>query len=92
MAGKSRRGRGKRSSQNKKKKVTLARAVKQQPDSQDQKPVSPTDQAVPVVKEQTPVSSLNVSQSPSIITELRRIGILAGSILAILVVLAWLLS
>ena len=90
MASKSRRGRGKHSLQSKKRKRKQISAVMatQQPVSQTYKPAAPSKVAVPSVKEPTPT----VARHPHIITELRRIGILAGIMLTILVVLALVLS
>jgi len=90
MAGKSRR-KGKHSLQSKKKKrkqsSTLI-ATQQQAVAQTYKPTAPSKVAAPLAKEPTPT----VARFPYIATELRRIGILAGIMLAILVVLARVLS
>lgn len=92
MPGKSRRGRSKRSSQTKKGKGSLARAAQQQPISQTREPVSRPDVAAPSTSVSTPIAALSATRNPHIITELRTIGILAGVILTILVVLALVLS
>ena len=89
MSGKSYGGQGKRSARSKKKKMkhgfSLAGA-QQQTTTQNQEPVS---QVVPpsakVLKPRSTLSS--VIQHPYITTELRRIAILAGVMLVILVVL-----
>ena len=85
MPGKSQRGRGKHLARSKKRRATLARAAQQRVVTD--KPVSP---AVPVPSPgvPTPVVTLTCTRYPYVVTELRRIGILAGIILAILVVLA----
>ena len=92
MSGKSRRGRGRQSVQHKKRRGTLARAAQQQPISQIHKPVSRPSVPAPSAGVPTPIATLTVTRNPYIITELRRIGILAGIVLAILVVLALVLS
>ena len=91
MPGKSRRGRSKHSSQSKK-KGSLARAARQQPISQTGKPVSRPGVSAPSASVSTPIAALSAARNPHIITELRTIGILAGVILVILVVLALVLS
>ncbi len=92
MPGKSRRSRGKRLSQSKKSKGTLARAAQQQPISQTRKPVSHPGVSAPSASVPTPIATLSAARNPYIITELRAIGILAGVILTILVVLSLVLS
>ncbi len=90
MAGKSRR-KGKHSLQSKKKKrkqISTLIATQQQAVAQTYKPTAPSKVAAPLAKEPTPT----VARFPYIATELRRIGILAGIMLAILVVLARVLS
>ena len=85
MPGKSQRSRRKHSFQGKKKKGRRSPpgVVAQQPAGiQIDKPVALPRVAVPAVSTPTPL------RYPYILTELRRIGILAGIILAILVVLA----
>ena len=91
MSGKSRRRRGKHSFQNKKEKDALARTAQQQPVSQVKKPVSRPAASAPAISVPTPRATLSAAQNPSITTELRRIGILGGIILAILIVLAFVL-
>ena len=89
MPGKSRHGRGKRSFQSKKgesRRSPPTIAAQQQPVSQAYKPVAPS------VSAPTPMPAQTATQYPYIPTELRTIGILAGIILAILVVLALVLS
>ena len=85
MSGKSRRDRRKHSLQSKKRKSRRsppATVTQQQPISQTYKPVAPS------VSTPTPMPTQTATRYPYILTELRRIGILAGIILAILVVLA----
>ncbi len=90
MAGKSRR-KGKHSLQSKKgkrKQISTLIATQQQAVAQTYKPAAPSKVAAPLAKEPTPTAA----RFPHIATELRRIGILAGIMLAILVVLALVLS
>ena len=91
MPGKSRHGKKKHSAQAKKLKMrqsSPATIAQQQAIVQTYKPVAPSRAAVPSVKMPTPASASTAVQHPYIVTELRAIGILAGVILAILVVLA----
>jgi len=95
MPGKSRRGGGKRSFQSKKKKGRRSPASvvsQRQAGIQIDKPVAPPKVAVPAVSEPTPMPVPAPVRYPYVLTELRRIGILAGIILVILVVLALVLS
>lgn len=85
MAGKSRRGKSKKG---KRKQISTFTASQQQAVAQTYKPAAPSTVAAPLVKEPTPA----VARFPYIATELRRIGILAGIMLATLVVLARVLS
>ena len=90
MAGKSRRARGKHSQPSKKKKrkrIATFTASQQPVVAQTYKPTAPSEAAVPQAKEPTPT----VARFPHITTELRRIGIIAGIMLATLVVLAFVL-
>jgi len=89
MPGKSQRSRGKRLSRSKrrKSKQNLPAAVPQQQTvAQIDKPVSSPYTSVTPAKASTPAPTQ--TQYPYIATELRRIGILAGVMLAVLVVLA----
>ncbi len=90
MSGKSRRSRGKHSFQSKKRKGGLSppTIVTQQ------QAVAPTVEPVPTpeVPRKSVPAAVTAVQYPYILTELRRIGILAGIILAILVVLALILA
>ena len=94
MPGKSRRRR-KHSFQGKRKKGRRSPqgvVVQQQADMQIDKPVAPPRAVAPSATAPTPLPVLTTVRYPYILTELRRIGILAGIILAILVVLALVLS
>jgi len=88
MPGKSRHGRGKRSARGKKRRLrqdfSLAGA-QQQATAQNQAPVS--QEPAPSAKVLAPKSILPPVQHPYITIELRRIALLAGVMLAILVVL-----
>ncbi len=89
MPGKSRHGRGKRSFHGKKGKSRRSSppiVTQQQLVSQTYKPVAPSVSAA------APMPAQTAAQYPHALTELRRIGILAGIMLAILVVLALVLS
>ncbi len=88
MPGKSRHSKGKHPALSKKRKRrqgSLAIATHQPPVSQPE--VSRSS-----VIEPTPMATMTSVRSPYVVTELRRIGILAGVMLAILVVLALVLS
>ena len=95
MPGKSRHDRRKHSFQSKKKKGRRnppGVAVQRQADTQIDKPVVSPRVAAPSASAPTPMPVLTATRHPYILTELRRIGILAGVILAILVVLVLVLS
>ena len=95
MSDKSRRGRGKHSPQNKKRKIRqhfLATVAQQQAVAQTYEPASHPGVPAPLVSAPTPVAKLAAARYPHIATELRTIGILAGIVLIILVVLALVLS
>ena len=85
MSGKSRRGRGRQSAQHKKKRGTLARAAQQRVVTD--KPAAPVVPA-PSPSVPTTIATPTGARYPYIVAELRRIGILAGVMLAILIVLA----
>ena len=90
MSGKSRRSRGKHSFQSKRRKGGLrppAIVTRQQAITQADKSVSPPQASVPSARMPTPAAPIAVKYS-YILTELRMIGILAGIMLAILIVLA----
>ena len=95
MPSKSRHGRRKHSFQGKKKKgrqSPLGVVARQQAVTETPKPVAPPEVAAPSASAPTPMPVLTAVQHPYILTELRRIGILAGVMLTILVVLALVLS
>ena len=60
--------------------------------SQGYEPAPEADRLVPSAKAPTPRATVKVAQHPNVVAELRRIGILAGIILVILVVLALVFS
>jgi len=91
MPGKSRHGRGKHPVRGKRRRSgrsSLAVAPQQPPPSQTY-PTVPQPEVADVL---TSVAPVTTARYPYIVTELRRIGILAGIILVILVVLALVLS
>lgn len=95
MPSKSQHGRKKRSFQGKKKKgrrsppgVVTQRQVATQTD----KPVVSPKVVTPSASTPTPMPVLTAVRYPYILTELRRIGIIAGIMLVILVVLALVFS
>ena len=95
MPGKSRHGRRKHSFQGKKKKGRQSPpgvVAQRQADVQIDKPVASPRVAAPSASAPAPMPVLTAVRHPYILTELRRIGILAGVMLAILVVLVLVLS
>ena len=95
MTAKSRHGRGKHSSQGKGRKSSRrsSTTVAQQPAmAQTHEPVSRSTTLAPSVNMPTPMAKSAAVQYPYIATELRFIGVLAGIMLIILVVLALVLS
>ena len=85
MPGKSQHSKAKRSFQSKKRRSQRTPptvAAQQQPVPQAYKP------AIPSVTAPAPMPKLTITQQPYMFTELRRIGILTGIMLVILVVLA----
>jgi len=95
MPNKSRRSRAKRSYQDRKNKGGLSSPtpVAQQPAAtQSPEPVAPSRVAVPSARVSSSVAASAVVHHPFIVTELRRIGILAGIALVILIVLSLILS
>lgn len=95
MSGKSQRDKGKHLFQSKRKKGKRhfsAIAAQQQVAAQTSKVVTPPKLSTPSVSAPTPKTTLATARYPYIIAELRRIGILAGIMLTILVVLALVLS
>jgi len=95
MPGKSRRSKRKHSFQGKRKRSghgSLAISARQMPVSQDYEPVSKPEVSAPSPAVPTPTTAVATLRYPYITSELRRIGILTGIILVILVVLALVLS
>ncbi len=95
MPGKSRHDRRKHSFQGKKKKGRRSPpgvVSQQQTDIQIDRSVAPPSVAASSVSTPAPMPVLTAVRHPYILTELRRIGILAGVMLAILVVLVLVLS
>ena len=95
MPGKSRHGKGKHSVRSKKKRIgrgSLATVSQQLPVSQTPEAVHRAEVPATSPSAPTPVATVTVTRYPYIVTELRRIGILAGITLVILVVLALVLS
>ncbi len=95
MPGKSQRSRRKHSFQGKKKKGRRSPSgivVQRQAATQTYKPDIPSKVVAPTARAPTPMPVLTPVRYPYILTELRRVGILAGIMLAILVVLALVLS
>ena len=92
MPGKSRRSRRK-PSRSKRREGSLRTVVAQQPAvPQTHKPVSQPKASAPSVSAPTPIATQTAAHYPYIVSELRRIGILAGVIMAVLVVLFLVLS
>ena len=95
MPGKSRRGKGKHLPQSKKRKSRQRFSppvVQHQAVAQTREPVSRPVVSSPSVSVPTPMAKLAVARYPHIATELQTIGILAGIVLLILIVLALVLS
>ena len=95
MPSKSRHGRRKRFLQGKKREGRRSPpgvVAQRQADTQIDKPVAPPKVAAPSASAPTPMPVLTPVRYPYILTELRRIGILAGIMLVILVVLVLVLS
>ncbi len=87
MSDKSRQAKDRHSARSKKRRGALARAAQQRVTAETSKPVAPAMPASPP-SVPTPAAKPTGARYPYIVTELRRIGILAGIMLAILVVLA----
>jgi len=87
---KSRRGRGRHLPRSKRKgrKVSPAPAAQAPVAAQAYEPAPGADRPVPLAKTPMPRATVATTQATNISAELRRIGILAGIILVILVVLA----
>lgn len=85
MPGKSRRGRGKPSARSKKRRGIVTRVIQQPVVSEAYEPAVP---APPLPGAPDSSGAPSGLRYPYISTELRRIGILAGIMLAILIILA----
>ena len=95
MPGKSKHGKGKYSVRSKKKRSgrgSVDGVAQEQLVSQTYEPVPQPEVSAPLPSTPTPSASVSAIRYPYITTELRRIGILAGITLVILVVLALVLS
>ena len=95
MPGKSQHGRKRRSFQGKRKKgrrSPLGVVAQRQVVTETHKPVAPPKVVAPSASAPTPMPVLTAVRYPYILTELRRIGILAGIMLVVLVVLVLVLS
>ena len=91
MPGKSHHGKGKRSAQSKKSKAKQRYAAVASPSlvvAQIPKPAAPKSVSTTSASVRTPLTKPPVARYPYITTELKRIGILAGIMLVILIVLA----
>jgi hypothetical protein len=95
MPGKSRRGRGRhlpRGKRRKGRKAFSAPVAQSSAVGQAYEPAPGADMLVPSAKAPTPKPTVTAAQHPNVAAELRRIGILAGIIVVILVVLALIFS
>jgi len=92
MPGKSRQTHQSQSKKRKRKRGSSAIAAQQPPVSETHEPVSQPVVSAPLASVVTPKATQTAARYPYIVTELRSIGILAGIMLAILVVLALVLS
>lgn len=95
MTGKSRRQRGKNSAQSKKRKGGPSRTVVSSPQpaiAREHEPAASPNVPVTSVNVPTPIAKPAAVRYPYVATELRTIGILAGIMLIILIVLALVLS
>ena len=91
MTGKSRHGKGKHPSRSKRRKGKQhfsAAVIHQQATAEAHEPVAPPRATAPVASAPPQIPKPTPVQYPYILAELRRIGILAGIMLVILVVLA----
>jgi len=92
MPGKSRRGHLPRSKRGKGRRSRLVTVAQQQAVAQSYKPVPRPEVSAPSVSVPAPMPTQTAVHYPYIVTELRTIGILAGVMLAILVILALVLA
>jgi len=91
MPGKSQRKLS-RSKRKESRRVSPARTILRQAIAPTYPPVSQPEVSAPPASMPTPTATLAAARYPYIATELRRIGILSGIMLAILIVLALVLS
>ena len=91
MPRKSRRSRSFQSKKGKDRHGSSAIAAQQQAVAQTHEPVAPPKMTAPSASMPAPRPTVTVARYPYIASELRRIGILAGIMLIILVVLFWVL-
>ena len=92
MAGKSRRKHQPRTKKRKERPGSPAIAVQQRESPQPRESVGRPKGTAPVAKAPNPIATLTATRYPYVGSELRRIGILAGIMLVILVVLVLILS
>ena len=92
MAGKSRRRHQPRTKKRKGSPGSPAIAVQQRESPQPRESVGQPKETAPVAEEPSPIATLTAARYPYLGAELRRIGILAGIMLVILVVLVLILS
>lgn len=94
MSGKSRHGRRKlpRSKRKRERQGTPAAGAQQPVVAQVHKPAPPPEAPAPRVSAPSTVATLAATRYPYITAELRRIGILSGAILIILIILALVFS
>jgi hypothetical protein len=90
MPGKSRRRRGRHLPRSKRRKGVLAPVAQPSAVTQSYETTAQAEVAVP--RAEVPTPRATVAQPPNIAAELRRIGIMAGIILVVLVVLALIFS
>ena len=90
MTGKSRRGRGRHLPRSKRRKGVLAPVSQPSAITQGYESAAQAEVAVPRAKAPTPRAT--VAQPPNVAAELRRIGIVAGITLVVLVVAALIFS
>ena len=92
MPGKSHRGHSSHKKKKKGRQGSAAIAAQRQAVAQTYKPVPQPKVSAPSISAPTPMAAQTATRYPYVVSELRRIGILAGIMLVILVVLALVLS
>ncbi|MBA7699806.1 hypothetical protein ES703_108509 [subsurface metagenome] len=92
MPGKSRRRHPSRRKKGKERRGSSAVAAQQQAVAQTYKPAPQPKASAPSVSAPTPITTQTTARYPYIVAELQRIGILAGIMTVVLVVLALVLS